>query len=70
MQKPLPCLPLVTPLPPNFIAQPLQSVPLEMTRNTLFRRYEFMVDKTAAVKEFREQFGPLCSINEINAGFD
>jgi hypothetical protein len=33
----------VTPLPPNYIAQPLQKLHLEMTSNNLFRRYELMV---------------------------
>jgi hypothetical protein len=42
MQKPLP-LPHVAPLPPNCIAQPLQNVHIEMTSNTLSRRYELMV---------------------------
>jgi hypothetical protein len=55
MQKPL-SLPIVAPLPPNCIAQPLQNVHIEMTSNSLSRQYEIVVHQTVDVKEFRELF--------------
>jgi hypothetical protein len=55
MQKPLP-LPLVAPLPLNFIAQPLQNLHAEMSSNTLSRRFELMTHQTVNVKEFNEQW--------------
>jgi hypothetical protein len=56
MQEPL-SLPLVAPLNPNCIAQPLEkNFHLEMTSNILSRRYELMVQQTVDVKEFREVF--------------
>jgi hypothetical protein len=50
-----PCLPLVTPLPPNCITQPLQNLHIEMT-STLSRRYELTVHQIVHFKEFRELF--------------
>jgi hypothetical protein len=59
MQKPL-FQPLVLPLPLNCIAQALQNLHVEMTSNTLSRRYELMVHQTINVKEFQELFD--CSL--------
>jgi hypothetical protein len=55
MQKPL-SLPLVTPLPPNCIAQPLQNLHVEMTSNTLSMQYELIVHRTVDVKKLWELF--------------
>jgi hypothetical protein len=49
-----PCLPLVAPLPPNCISQPLHNLQVEMTSNTLSRRYKLTVHQTVDVKGFRE----------------
>jgi hypothetical protein len=51
-----PCPPLVAPLPPSCIAQPLQNLRVEMTSNTLSRRCELTVHQTVSVKEFRESY--------------
>jgi hypothetical protein len=51
MQKPL-SLPLVAPLPPNRIAQPLQDLHVEMASNSLPN--ELMVHQTVDVKECYE----------------
>jgi hypothetical protein len=65
-----PCqLLIVAALPPNYISQPLQDLHVEMTSNTLSRRYEFMVHQTVDVKEFRKRF--YCpSYNRIVGDFD
>jgi hypothetical protein len=55
MQKPL-SLPLVMPLLPNGIAQPLQNLHAEMTSNTMSRWYELMVHQTVDIKDFQEVF--------------
>jgi hypothetical protein len=55
MQKPL-SLQLVAPLPLNYIALLLQNSHVEMTNNTLFRRYELLRHQTADIKEFWELF--------------
>jgi hypothetical protein len=55
MQKPL-SLPLVTPLPPNCIAESLQNLHVEIASNTLCRWYEHTVNQTVKVKDFRELF--------------
>jgi hypothetical protein len=55
MQKPL-SLPLVPPLPLNSVAQSLQNLHVEMTSNTLARRYEPTVLQIVGVKGFRELF--------------
>jgi hypothetical protein len=54
MRKPLP-LSLVVLLPPNYIAQPLQNLHIEMTSNILSRWYE-LNGAPNYVKEFRELF--------------
>jgi hypothetical protein len=46
-----PCLPLVAPLPPNCTTQPLQTLHVAMTSNTLSRRYELMVHHTVELKK-------------------
>jgi len=61
MQKPL-SLPLVTPFPPNCIAQPLQNLHIEMTINSLSRPYEIMVHHTVDVKK--------CNEHHFFLGFD
>jgi hypothetical protein len=53
MQKPL-SVPLVVPFPPNCITQPLQNLHVEMTINSLSRRYELMVHNTTDVKKCKE----------------
>jgi hypothetical protein len=66
MQKPL-SLPLVAPLPPNFMAQPLQNLQVEMTSNILSRRYKLVVHQTGDVKEFRDLFSlPLVVQRKFN----
>jgi hypothetical protein len=49
-------LPIVSLLPPNCIAQPQHNSHVEMTSNTLSRRYEFRVHQTGSVKKIREPF--------------
>jgi len=61
MQKPL-SLPLVAPFPPNCIVQPLQNLHVEMTINSLSRRYELMVHHTVDVKK--------CNEHHLFLGFD
>jgi hypothetical protein len=52
-----PCLPLVAPLP-------LQNSHVEVTSNSLSRRYELTTHQTVCVKEFRELFDyPSYSLN-------
>jgi hypothetical protein len=53
MHKPL-SLGLTAPLPPNYIAQPLQNLNVHMTSNTVSMRYELMMHQTVDVKQFRE----------------
>jgi hypothetical protein len=53
MQKAL-SLPLVTPLPPNRMAQPLQNLHVEMASNSLSRLYELMAHQTVDAKECNE----------------
>jgi hypothetical protein len=55
MQKLL-SLPLVAPLPPNCISQPLQNSHVGLTSNTPSRRYELMVHQTVNVQEFGELY--------------
>jgi hypothetical protein len=55
MQKPL-SLSLVVQFPLNSIAQPLQNLHVEMTSNTLSRRYEVMMHQTFDIKECNEQW--------------
>jgi hypothetical protein len=55
MQKPM-SLSFVAPLTPNCIAQPLQNLHVEMTSNTLSRRYELMVHQIFDVEMFLELF--------------
>jgi hypothetical protein len=55
MQKPLFLL-LVTSLPPNSIAQPLQNLHIEKKGNVLSRWYELIMHQAVDVKEFRELF--------------
>ena len=61
MQKPL-SLPLVTPFPPNCIVQPLQNLHVEMTINSLSRRYELMAHHTVNLKK--------CDEHHFFLGFD
>jgi hypothetical protein len=61
MQKPL-SLPLVSPSPPNCIAQPLKNLHVEMTINSLSRRYELMVHHTIDAKK--------CNEHHFFLGFD
>jgi hypothetical protein len=49
-------LPLVTPLPPNSVAKPLQNLQVEMTSNTQSGRQKLMEHQIVDVKEFRELF--------------
>jgi hypothetical protein len=52
-----PCLPATCrTASSNCIAQPVQNLQVEMTSNTLSRRYELMVHQSINVKEFREIF--------------
>jgi hypothetical protein len=55
MQKPL-SLPLVMPLPPNCFAQPLKYFHIELSSNTLSKRYELMVQQTVDVKNITGTF--------------
>jgi hypothetical protein len=55
MEKPL-ILPLVAPLPPNFIAQPIRNLQVEITSNILARKYNLTVHQSVDIKEFRERF--------------
>jgi hypothetical protein len=61
MQKQL-SLPVVLSLPPNCIAKALQNFHIEMTNNTLFRRYEPMVQQTVDIEEFQEQYDCLSQL--------
>jgi hypothetical protein len=63
MQEPL-SVPLVAPLALNCIAQPLQLLKVEMTSNTLPRRYELKVHQIYDVKNSRDLFDrpPCCNI--------
>jgi hypothetical protein len=65
MQKPL-SLPLVTPLPRNCIAQPLQNLHVEMTSNGLFRKYELMMHQTVDFKEFQKLFDCPSYMSKLN----
>lgn len=55
MQKPL-SLPIVSPRPPNCVAQPLQNLHMEMTSNALSGWYELIFHQAVDGKEFREHF--------------
>jgi hypothetical protein len=46
----------VAPLPSTYTPQPLENLHLEMTSNTLSRRYELLVLQTVDVKNFRNVF--------------
>jgi hypothetical protein len=59
-----PCLPLVAPLPQNYIAHSLQNLHIEMTSNTLSTRYKLMVHQTADVKEFQKLLTAPRTINK------
>jgi hypothetical protein len=52
MQKAL-SLPLIAPLPPNCIAQPLQKLHVKITRNILSGWHELVVRQTVDVKKFQ-----------------
>jgi hypothetical protein len=47
---------IVTPLPPNCIAKPLQSLHAGMTNNILSKGYELKQQQTVDAKQLRELF--------------
>jgi hypothetical protein len=52
----LSCLPLVSPLLPNCIAQPLHYWQAEVINDTMSSPYELLVQQTVHVKDYRELF--------------